>query len=239
MWAIPEESRLPWTHYQYWWNIYWNSSNQYLAHSNQPQRRSFFGYVFMLPKFISFFADLAKPLHRLLEATQQFKWTPEAEQVFQELKEKLTIAPILGYPLSEASFILDTDASNYAVGATLSQHQGAVERVIAYYSQTLSRPQRKYCVTRRKLFAVNQGRTLPPLPLWPLFHCENRSCSSEVVTQLPQPRRPDGSMDPKIAAVWFWNSASSRIKAQQCWCLVQATVLLSSLQALWSFGIHG
>ena len=63
-------------------------------------------------------------------------------------------APILGYPLPDAPLILDTDASNQAVGAVLSQLQDGQEQVIAYYSQTLSRPQKQYCITRRELLAV-------------------------------------------------------------------------------------
>ena len=63
-------------------------------------------------------------------------------------------APILGYPLPDAPLILDTDASNQAVGAVLSQLQDGQEQVIAYYSQTLSCPQKQYCVTRWELLAV-------------------------------------------------------------------------------------
>lgn len=46
------------------------------------------------------------------------------------------------------------DASNVGIGAVLSQvHQGD-ERVIAYYSQALSKPERNYCTTRRELLAI-------------------------------------------------------------------------------------
>src|SRR5206468_10859521 len=48
----------------------------------------------------------------------------------------------------------DTDASNTAIGAVLSQVQEGEERVIAYASRTLSRPERNYCVTRRELLAI-------------------------------------------------------------------------------------
>src|SRR5206468_7696172 len=48
----------------------------------------------------------------------------------------------------------DTDASNTAIGAVLSQVQEGEERVIAYASRTLSRPERNYCVTRKELLAV-------------------------------------------------------------------------------------
>ena len=49
---------------------------------------------------------------------------------------------------------MDTDASGFEVGAVLSPEQEGVERVIAYYSKTLSPPERNYCVTRRELLAT-------------------------------------------------------------------------------------
>ena len=39
----------------------------------------------------------------------------------------------------------------------LSQVQDREERVIGYYSKTLTPPERNYCVTRRKLLAVVKG----------------------------------------------------------------------------------
>ena len=51
-------------------------------------------------------------------------------------------------------FILDTDASNVGIGAVLSQKHEEVEQVIAYFSKTISEPERNYCVTRRELLAA-------------------------------------------------------------------------------------
>ena len=50
--------------------------------------------------------------------------------------------------------ILDTDASDHAIGAELIQVQNGEERVIAYGSYALTAKQRKYCVTRKELLAV-------------------------------------------------------------------------------------
>ena len=122
--------------------------------ANVPELRSFLGLCSYYRRFIPSFADLARPLHKLLEVGQTFQWSSEAQEMFLQLKGRLIAAPILGYPLPDAPFLLDTDASNYAIGAVLSQIQDGEERVIAYYSQTLSRPQRQYCVTRKELLAV-------------------------------------------------------------------------------------
>ena len=64
---------------------------------------------------------------------------------------------MLGYPRTEGKLILDTDASSHAVSAVLSQEQDGVERVLAYYSQTLKRAECQYCVTRKELLAVVKG----------------------------------------------------------------------------------
>ena len=63
-------------------------------------------------------------------------------------------APVLAYPEYNREFILDTDASDVAVGAVLSHKFGDGERVIAYFSTTHSPPEKHYSVTRKELLAV-------------------------------------------------------------------------------------
>ena len=73
---------------------------------------------------------------------------------FERLIALLVEAPVLTYPYPSRQYILDTDASNEAAGAVLSQMVKGEECVIAYYIKTFSPPQRNYCVTRRELLAV-------------------------------------------------------------------------------------
>ena len=54
----------------------------------------------------------------------------------------------------ESTCCLDTDASDEAIGAVLSQVQNGIEKIIAYFSQTLTRWEKNYCVTRKQLLAV-------------------------------------------------------------------------------------
>ena len=50
--------------------------------------------------------------------------------------------------------LLDTDASDWGIGAVLSQVQGCEERVLAYGSRRLSATEQNYCTTRRELLAA-------------------------------------------------------------------------------------
>ncbi|GBO03463.1 hypothetical protein AVEN_235821-1 [Araneus ventricosus] len=66
----------------------------------------------------------------------------------------MTTSPVLTYPRTDKEFILDTDASNEGTGAVLSQKIGNEECVIAYFSRSLGKPERNYCVTRKELLAI-------------------------------------------------------------------------------------
>ena len=116
--------------------------------------RAFLGLCSYYRRFVKNFSDIAKPLHQLTEEKRQFDWNHECEEAFNNLKQRLCETPILGYPDPENEFIVDTDASNTGLGGVLSQKRGDQEVAIAYFSKSLSKPERNYCVTRRELLAV-------------------------------------------------------------------------------------
>ena len=116
--------------------------------------RSFLGFVGYYRRFCPDFATTAKPLNVLTSKETAFRWGPDEENAFQELKQRMVEAPILTYPDPSRPYILDTDASNEAAGGVLSQEVDGEEKVVAYFSKTFSPPQKNYCVTRRELLAV-------------------------------------------------------------------------------------
>ena len=106
-------------------------------------------------RFIKHFATLAEPLTSLMQCkSKPFGWTDEAQEAFEKLKQALLDIVTLAYPIPGLSCILDTDASDVAVGAVLSQKIDGVEKPIAFYSAVLNRTQRNYCATRREMLAV-------------------------------------------------------------------------------------
>jgi hypothetical protein len=115
---------------------------------------SFLGTVNYHRDFIANFAKIAEPLYRLLGKKTEFVWGEEQEEAFRQLKQCMSMAPVLSYPNGNDDFILDCDASNYSIGAELLQVQDGRERVIAYSSYILTPAQRKYCTTRKELLAL-------------------------------------------------------------------------------------
>ena len=119
------------------------------------ETQQFLGFAGYYRRFVKDFAQVARPLHRLTERPTNFVWTTECQDAFDELRRRLTSAPILAYPDFSRQFVLDTDASDTCIGAVLSQVDGeGQERVVAYGSRLLTKPERQYCVTRRELLAV-------------------------------------------------------------------------------------
>ena len=124
------------------------------APTNATELRSFLGLASYYRRFIPKFAEIAAPLYRLQEKESRFSWAEPCQTAFDKLKQKLTSAPVLAFPTRDGIFVLDTDASDLAIGAVLSQLQGGVEKVIAYGSRTLTKSERNYCATRRELLAL-------------------------------------------------------------------------------------
>jgi len=93
--------------------------------------RAFLGAVEYYRRFIKDFFAVASPLFQLLKKDTSWEWTEERQQAFDDLKSRLVQEPILALLANEGQYILDTDASDFGLGAVLSQIQNDEEKVIA------------------------------------------------------------------------------------------------------------
>jgi hypothetical protein len=92
--------------------------------------RCFHGLAGYYRRFIEGFSKISKPMTELLEKDKQFHWTDTCESSFQELKKRLTTAPVLVMSNMEKSFSIYCDASGQGLGCVLMQDG----RVVAYAS---------------------------------------------------------------------------------------------------------
>ena len=83
--------------------------------------RSFLGLAGYYQRFIENFSKITKPLTSLLEKNVAFLWTDERQKAFDELKKRLTTAPVLTLPDQTKRFTVYCDASKDGLGCVLMQ----------------------------------------------------------------------------------------------------------------------
>ncbi len=71
--------------------------------------------------------------------------------VDKDREKRAWACTVLAYPNPDIPYIMDTDTSNLAIGAVLSQVQDGEEKVIMYGSNAISGLQQQWCMTRRFL----------------------------------------------------------------------------------------
>lgn len=86
-------------------------------------------------RFIMNFSAVAEPLTRLTKKNAIWLWGSEQQSAYEDLKHRLTSAPILGQADESKPYIIKSDASNYALGAVLVQGEGENEHPVEYASR--------------------------------------------------------------------------------------------------------
>jgi len=110
--------------------------------------RAFLGLASYYRKFEKGFATISEPLTALNKKMVRFSWTPQAQEAFERLKQALMDATLFAFPVPYLPCILDTDASEVAIGAVLSQKVDGDEHPTAFFSRVMNPAQKQYCATR-------------------------------------------------------------------------------------------
>src|SRR3954464_3608131 len=119
------------------------------------QVRSFLGLASYCRRFVENFSKVAKPLTELLKKDKKFQWTPKCEESFQELKRRLTSAPVLAPLDTKKNFEIFCDASRQGLGCILMQDR----HVVAYDSRQLRPHEENYPTHDLELAAVVHALT--------------------------------------------------------------------------------
>jgi hypothetical protein len=96
-------------------------------------------------------------LHAATTGKEKIVWSENCEQAFNKLRTILTSEKILALPDFTKEFKLETDESNYGVGAVLSQTIDDKERQDAYFSKPLTKTQQNYSTPEKELLAIVQA----------------------------------------------------------------------------------
>jgi len=112
--------------------------------------RSFLGLASYYRRFIEGFSKLALPLTQLTCKGKSFVWDVHYENSFNELKKRLTTAPVLILPKSDEPFVVYCDASKLGLSGVLMQEG----KVVAYASRQLRIHERNYPTHDLELAAI-------------------------------------------------------------------------------------
>ena len=95
------------------------------------------------------------PLTQLTQKNRPFKWTSSAATAFDNLKQAFTSAPILVHVNLEKPFIIEADASDFALGSVLSQI-GDDEKLhpVAFHSRKFESAEINYEIHDKELRSI-------------------------------------------------------------------------------------
>jgi len=118
---------------------------------------SFLGFCNFYCAFIKNFSDIARPLNNLTCKNEQFIWSKECNDAFLRLKAICSSYPVLRTPDWSKQFVMETDASGYALGVVIAQEFEDGIHPIAFHSCSLLPAERNYDAHDKELAAVIFG----------------------------------------------------------------------------------
>ena len=122
---------------------------------NVKDVQAFLGFANFYRRFIEGFSKVCKPLTDLLRKEGKWYWTAACEEAFKRLKELFTSEPVLRHFHPSRRTVVETDASDFAKGAVLSQY-GEDGRLhpIAFYSKKHSPAEINYDIHDKEMGAI-------------------------------------------------------------------------------------
>jgi len=123
---------------------------------NQTDVQAFIGFVNFYRRFIQDFSTIARPLFDLTCSDKAWNWDIKEQEAFKRLKMAVTTAPVLMLPQDSEPFRIETNSSDFASGAILSQQLPGEEKwhPVAFYSKSLSPVEQNYEIHDKEMLAI-------------------------------------------------------------------------------------
>ncbi|EGD73373.1 hypothetical protein PTSG_13220, partial [Salpingoeca rosetta] len=112
--------------------------------------RSFLGFCNFYRRFVKDYASVAAPLTDLMHKDRAWEFNDKERSAFDALKTAMTTAPVLAYPDASQKYVVQTDASETAVGGVLMQKG----RPVAFESRRYRGAEQRYDVRDKEALAI-------------------------------------------------------------------------------------
>src|ERR1700720_2533291 len=122
--------------------------------------QKFLGFANFYRRFIGNYSNIVIPLTRLTRKSNKWNFNDKCRNTFNTLKSAFLSAPILTHWIPDRQITLETDASDYAIGAILSitLPNGEIHPV-AFHSRALTEPELNYDTHDKELLAIFEAFT--------------------------------------------------------------------------------
>ncbi|MBW0567130.1 hypothetical protein O181_106845 [Austropuccinia psidii MF-1] len=121
---------------------------------NLKALQPFLGFANFYCRFIKSYSKKISSLTSFLKRDSQFPLNEEALRQFHQLKGAFTIGPILSHFDPSLPTIVETDASDYALGAVLSQISDSRKHPIAFDSRKRLPAELNYEIHDKELLGI-------------------------------------------------------------------------------------
>jgi len=126
-----------------------------LTSLTSTQLRAFLGMISYHGKFIRNLSSILQSLNQLLQKDQEFWWSHQCEEASNKAKESLSSSHVLVHCNPSLPVILESDASQYGIGAVMLHcFPNRDERPITYASKLLNSSEKNYSHTEKEGLAI-------------------------------------------------------------------------------------
>ncbi|OQN95116.1 hypothetical protein B0A48_18806, partial [Cryoendolithus antarcticus] len=116
--------------------------------------QSFLGLANYNRKFIKDYSKIAQPMTELTKKDKPFTWKEPQQRAFDTIKQQCMTAPTLRTFDPDKTVWIETDASDMAIGACLTQEHEGQRHPVAYYSRKMSPAEQNYDIHDKELLAI-------------------------------------------------------------------------------------
>ena len=122
--------------------------------------KKFVGLTNYFHDYVSHHSDIMKPLHDMIQnyekktRSRNLVWTEESSQAFDQIIKEIEKNNTMFFPRDDCPIFLQTDASQFGIGAYCFQLVDNVEQPVAFVSKSLTTPQYKWAIIQKEAYSI-------------------------------------------------------------------------------------